>query len=74
MPSANSLYWEGSCGSGSLSVAIAETEGAPDGYYSMDLVQPAGTVRAEVCRKSGAVSAAYIGGAVTIDREVTVEV
>ena len=74
VPAANSLYWEGSCGSGSLATVIAETEGKPDGSYAMDLVQPAGTVRAEVVREGGKVTAAYIGGNVTIDAPVEVEV
>ena len=74
VPAANSLYWEGSCGSGSLATVIAETEGEPDGDYAKDLIQPAGTVRAEVVRKNGRVVAAYIGGNVTIDAPVEVEV
>lgn len=74
VPSANSLFWEGSCGSGSLSVAIAETEGRPDGDYSMDIVQPAGTVTAEVSIRKGIITAAYIGGSVIFDKEVLIEV
>ena len=74
VPAATSLYWEGSCGSGSLATVIAETEGEPDGDYAKDLIQPAGTVRAEVVRKGGRVTAAYIGGDVTLDAPVEVEV
>ena len=74
VPAANSLYWEGSCGSGSLATVIAETEGCPDGNYAKDLLQPAGTVRAEVVRQDGKVVQAFIGGDVIIDRPVEVEV
>lgn len=74
VPAANSLYWEGSCGSGSLSVAIAETEDMPDGDYSMDVVQPAGTVTVDVTRNDGNITSAYIGGSVIFDKEVLIEV
>lgn len=74
VPAANSLYWEGSCGSGSLATAIADTEGKPDGEYALDLVQPAGTVRAEVTREGGKVTAAYIGGNISVDPPIFVEI
>ncbi len=74
VPAANSLYWEGSCGSGSLAAIIADTEDKPDGDYAIDLVQPAGTVRAEVRREGGKVTAAYIGGSVALDPPVLAEV
>ena len=74
VPAANSLYWEGSCGSGSLATVIAQTEGAPDWKYAMDLVQPAGTVRAEVERVGGRVTEAYIGGDVEFDPPMQIEV
>ena len=74
VPAANSLFREGSCGSGSLSVVTAETLDKPDGDYAMDIIQPAGVVRAEVVRRSGKVTEAYIGGSVTLDRPVTVKV
>lgn len=67
VPAANSLYWEGSCGSGSLAAAIAETADMPDGDYAIDLVQPAGTVCAEVSRRDGEVVKAFIGGNISID-------
>ena len=74
VPAANSLYWEGSCGSGSLATAIAGTEGMPDGDYAMDLVQPAGTVRAEVSRVGGEVKKAFIGGNISIDAPKYIEI
>ncbi len=74
VPAANSLYWEGSCGSGSLATAIAGTEGMPDGDYAMDLVQPAGTVRAEVTREGGKVKKAFIGGNISIDEPKYIEI
>lgn len=74
VPAANSLFWEGSCGSGSLATVIARTEGMADGEYSEDIIQPAGTVRVTTMRKNGRVVAAYIGGGVELDDPVEVEV
>ena len=74
VPATNSLYWEGSCGSGSLAVAIADTEELPDGEYAIDIVQPAGTVTAEVTWRDGEVIKAYIGGKVEADNPVVVNI
>lgn len=74
VPAANSLVWEGSCGSGSLASAIAQSEGMSDGEFERDYIQPAGTVRATAVRKGGKVVAAYIGGSVTLDEPVEVEI
>ena len=74
VPAAGSLVWEGSCGSGSLAAAAAESDGQTDGIFERDYVQPAGTVRATVERRGGAVTAAYIGGSVTLDEAVEVEI
>lgn len=74
VPAANSLFWEGSCGSGSLATVIAMTDALPDGEYSQDIIQPAGTVCATVVRENGRVAAAYIGGSVQLDEPVEIEV
>nr|MCR5825428.1 hypothetical protein [Oscillospiraceae bacterium] len=74
VPMAGTLVWEGSCGSGSLAAAAAESAGEVDGVFERDFVQPAGVVRATVERRGGVVTAAYIGGSVTLDEPVTVEV
>lgn len=74
VPAANSLFWEGSCGSGSLATVIARTEEMADGEYSEDIIQPAGTVRVTTMRKNGRVVAAYIGGGVELDAPAEVEV
>ncbi|MBR0311878.1 MAG: hypothetical protein IJQ98_05710, partial [Oscillospiraceae bacterium] len=73
VPAAGSLVWEGSCGSGSLAAAAAESAEQTDGVFERDYIQPAGTVRATVERRGGAVTAAYIGGSVTLDEPVEVE-
>lgn len=67
VPAAGTLVWEGSCGSGSLAAAVAESLGGGDGHFVREYVQPAGTVRAELEWRGGAVSAAYIGGSVTLN-------
>ena len=73
VPAAGTLVWEGSCGSGSLAAAVADSLGTQNGAFARDYVQPAGTVRAELTWENGGVSAAYIGGSVTLDAPVTVE-
>lgn len=74
VPAANSLFWEGSCGSGSLATTIALTADLPDGVYEKDMIQPAGVVHVTTERKNGDFSAAYIGGSVTIDPPAEVEI
>lgn len=73
VPAANTLVWEGSCGSGSLACAVAQSEGLPEGEFARDYVQPAGVVRAAVVRTKGAVTAAYIGGPVMLDPVIQVD-
>ena len=73
VPAANTQVWEGSCGSGSLAAAVAESLGAADGAFARDYVQPAGTIRAELARRDGRLIAASIGGSVTLGEEITVE-
>lgn len=73
VPATDTLVWEGSCGSGSLASAVAQSQNAPDGEFARDYIQPAGVVRATVVRKDGAVTATYIGGPVSLDAPVEVE-
>ena len=70
----NTLVWEGSCGSGSVACAVAESEALADGAFEQDYFQPAGTVRASVVRRAGHVVSAAIGGSVTLSEEMTAEV
>ena len=66
------LVWEGSCGSGSIACAVAESEGLSDGLFEQDYFQPAGVVRASVERRGGAVVSAAIGGPVTLGEPVLI--
>ena len=50
------LIWEGSCGSGTIACAVAESTGLADGLFEQDYFQPAGVVRASVERRGGDVS------------------
>ena len=70
----NTLIWEGSCGSGSLSAAVAESRGAADGEFAKDIVQPAGIVRAGVLRENGKITAAFIGGPVGLGEPFEIEI
>ena len=74
VPATKAFIWEGSCGSGSLAAAIAQSGGMADGVFERDYVQPAGTIRVTVERRGGAVTGAYIGGIVTLDAPVEVEI
>ena len=67
-----SLVWEGSCGSGSVACAVAQSEQMENGGFSCDYIQPAGVVRASVERQGGKVVAAHIGGKVTLDEPVRI--
>ena len=73
VPAAGTTVWEGSCGSGSLAAAAAESDGAADGVFERDYIQPSGVVRATVERRGGVIAAAYIGGAVTLDEPIEIE-
>ena len=66
------LIWEGSCGSGTIACAVAESTGLADGLFEHDYFQPAGVVRASVERRGGAVVSAAIGGPVTLDEPVCI--
>ena len=73
VPTADSLVWEGSCGSGSLAAAIAQSQNAPDGPFVRTYIQPAGAVEAAVLRRDGEEVSAWIGGSVSLDAPVTVQ-
>lgn len=73
VPAAGTLVWEGSCGSGSLAAALAQSQHAPNGSFVRDYIQPAGIIQAAVIRRNGKPVSAYIGGPVTLDSPVEVE-
>ena len=74
VPAANSLVWEGSCGSGSLACAVTQSIGLRDGKYVNRYIQPAGVVEAGVVRKNAKVIEAWIGGPVSFDEPEEVEI
>lgn len=69
----DSLIWEGSCGSGTLAAAVAQSIGH-DGTFKRTYRQPAGAIEATVERRNGAVVRAAIGGTVTLDPPCEVDV
>ena len=73
VPAAGSLVWEGSCGSGSLAAAVAQSLDAPDGPFVRSYVQPAGVVEAAVVRRDGEAASAWIGGPVSLDPPTVVQ-
>ena len=70
----DTLIWEGSCGSGSLASAVAQSRDAADGEFAKDFVQPAGIVRAGVLRENGKITAAFIGGPVGLGEPFEIEI
>ena len=68
-----SLVWEGSCGSGTIACAVAQSEGMQSGGFSCEYTQPAGKVRASVERQNGRVIAAAIGGLVTLGEVMCID-
>ena len=74
VPATNTLVWEGSCGSGSLASALAQSRDLTDGTFSRSYIQPAGTVTATAVREGGKVVKTYIGGPVTLGEPFETEV
>lgn len=72
VPSAGTLVWEGSCGSGSLAAAVAQSR--DDGPFVRKYIQPAGAVEASVTRRNGETISAWIGGPVTLAPPCEIEI
>lgn len=73
VPSVGTLFQEGSCGSGSLAAAVAESVEVRDGEFCRRYVQPAGALTASVVRRGGEVRGAFIEGLVSLDEPVEVK-
>ena len=65
--------YQGSCGSGSLAAAVAESAEVRDGEFRRRYVQPAGALIASVVRRSGEVRSTFIEGPVSLDEPIEVE-
>lgn len=72
--STDTLVWEGSCGSGTLAAAVAESFGTQNGTFSREYVQRAGVISARVSYLVGAIERAYIGGKVAFDAPTELEI
>ena len=68
--------WEGSCGSGSASVAIAMTSKRKDGEYRYQIKQPAGEITVSAIKEQGEVTDIFIEGPVELSevKTVTIEI
>ena len=73
VPATGTLVWEGSCASGTLAAALAQSGSLSEGEFAQDYRQPAGVMWATVARRGGRVAAGYIDGPVTLDDPVEVE-
>ena len=74
VPAAHTLFWEGSCGSGTVAAAVAQSEGTTDGVFVRSYKQPAGTIEATVTRRRDELTATSIGGTVRFDEIRIVEI
>lgn len=68
------VYFEGSCGSGTTACAAAFSMGKPDGTYSWSIPQPAGVIDVTAEVKDGRARAIYIDSQVKLGEIITTEV
>ena len=68
------VYFEGSCGSGTTACAAAFSMGKPDGTYSWSIPQPAGIIDVTAEVKDGRAQAIYIDSQVNLGEIMTTEV
>ena len=68
------VYFEGSCGSGTSACAAAFSMGKPDGTYSWSIPQPAGIIDVTAEVKDGRAQAIYIDSQVKLGEIMTTEV
>lgn len=73
VPATNTLVWEGSCGSGTLAAAVAQSWDNPKGTFIQDYIQPAGMIQAVIVWENRQIMAAYIGGPVSLDLPIEIE-
>ena len=70
----DTVYWEGSCGSGTTAMAAAFAMGREDGTYSWSFPQPEGTIDASAVVKDGHAVEIYIDSPVEIQPPQVVEI
>ena len=68
----DSVYYEGSCASGTTAVMAARACGKADGTYNYDIKQPCGELSGSVTVSGGNVSGLSIEGPVGLGEEMTV--
>ncbi len=66
----DSMIWESSCGSGSMSVAALGAMTQQDGIYSCALQQPGGIIEAIAIAEGGRVTHCSMGGPVSLSDEI----
>ncbi|MBR6503822.1 MAG: hypothetical protein IKT15_02475 [Firmicutes bacterium] len=71
---AGTMYFEGSCASGTTAAAVVETLEKPDGTYRYSYRQPAGTLEARVVKESGRIREIRLGGPVELSQVIEVEI
>ena len=74
MKDVDTVYWEGSCGSGTTALAAAMAMEREDGTYSWSVPQPAGTIDVITVVEGGRAAEIYIDSPVELGLIQSVEV
>jgi len=70
----DTVYFEGSCGSGTTAVAAAFAKGKPDGIHTWAIAQPAGTIDAAAEVRDGQLVNLWIDSEVSLSEPKFVEI
>ena len=70
----DTIYFEGSCASGSAGAAVAMTMDKPDGEYDYSLRQPEGVLKVHVVKVSGEIKEVLLGGHIDITEPFVVNI
>jgi len=70
----DTVYFEGSCGSGTTALAAAFAEGKPDGIHTWTIPQPAGIIDATAEVRDGKLAALWIDSDIPLSESKFVEI
>lgn len=70
----NTVYHEGSCGSGTVALAVSLSRGTKDGKLYYSIKQPAGSIESTVTTHNGNTTDVTIGGIVSLSKEIILNI
>lgn len=68
----NTSYYEGSCGSGTIALAMHQAEGSPEDHWSSSVLQPGGSIQAKAV-KQDEIFTVTIDGPITL-KEISIQI